>query len=248
MVSIASPQYERTLNHHYDSFQNELRKVLQKLFLRAIVIVMENVSGELISLGAATLAESGGIPLSPRIRPIWPGAAFAAPVLTAQCAAGDNLAIHAAVARAGAGPGRVLAVAFDGAVARGYWGEVLTTAAQTAGLVALVIDGEVRDTAAIERHGFPVFAAGVALRGSSKTGPGSVGTEITVGDVRVYPGDWLVGDADGVVCIRAADLAAVRAAAAARAAKETRLFEQLLAGQTTVGLLCLDLAAITPGI
>src|SRR5215469_17431877 len=154
----------------------------------------------LIALGAATLGESGAMALSPRIGPMWKGATFAGPALTAACAAGDNLALHAAVARAT--PGSVLAVSFAGESVRGYWGEVLTTAAEAAGIVALVIDGEVRDVAAIEQHGFPVFARGAALRGATKQGPGAVGTEIVLGDVLVRPGDWLVGDADGVVAIQ----------------------------------------------
>jgi 4-hydroxy-4-methyl-2-oxoglutarate aldolase len=142
-------------------------------------------------------------------------------------------------------PGTVLAVSFAGDSVRGYWGEVLTTAAEAAGLVALVIDGEVRDIAAIEEHGFPIFARGVALRGATKLGPGEVGGPIVLGGAVVRSGDWLVGDADGVVAIRPEDMAACRAAAAARAAKEARFFDQLRTGATTVGLLSLDVSSIS---
>lgn len=197
---------------------------------------------ELIQLGSATLGESGATALSPVIKPMWKGARFAGPAATVACAAGDNLAIHAAVANATRGS--VLAVSFAGESVRGYWGEVLTTAAETAGLVALVIDGHVRDLAAIEQHGFPVFARGVALRGATKLGPGEVGGSIGLGGTLVRSGDWLVGDADGVVSIRPEDMTACRVAAAARAAKEARFFEQLQAGATTVGLLSLDVSSI----
>ncbi len=121
---------------------------------------------------------------------------------------------------------------------------MLTTAAETAGLVALVIDGQVRDIDAIEKHGFPVFARGVALRGATKSGPGEVGAPVVLGGVLVRPGDWLVGDADGVVAIRSEDMAACRAAGAGRAAKEEGFFGQLRAGATTVGLLALDVSSI----
>jgi 4-hydroxy-4-methyl-2-oxoglutarate aldolase len=197
---------------------------------------------ELIQLGSATLGESGATALSPVIRPMWKSAQFAGPAATVACAAGDNLAIHAAVA--GATPGSVLAVSFAGDSVRGYWGEVLTTAAEAAGLVALVIDGHVRDIAAIERHGFPVFARGVALRGATKLGPGEVGGSIVLGGALVRSGDWLVGDADGIVAIRPEDMTACRAAAAARAAKEAGFFDQLRAGASTVGLLSLDVSSI----
>jgi 4-hydroxy-4-methyl-2-oxoglutarate aldolase len=197
---------------------------------------------ELMQLGSATLGESGATALSPGIKPMWKGAQFSGPAATVVCAPGDNLAIHAAVASAM--PGTVLAVSFAGDSVRGYWGEVLTTAAEAAGVIALVMDGHVRDIAAIERHGFPVFARGVALRGATKLGPGEVGGPIVLGGTMVHSGDWLVGDADGVVSIRPEGMAACRTAAAARAAKEARFFEQLQAGATTVGLLSLDVSSI----
>jgi 4-hydroxy-4-methyl-2-oxoglutarate aldolase len=212
----------------------------------------ETARGELMELGSATLGESGAVALSPRIKAMWKGARCAGPVMTASCAAGDNLALHAAVAAAQSGaaqsgavqPGAVLAVSFAGESVRGYWGEVLTTAAEAAGLAALVIDGGVRDIDAIERHGFPVFASQVALRGAAKAGPGAVQVPVVLGDALVRPGDWLVGDADGVVVIGQENLAACRAAALARAEKEAGFFTRLRDGATTVGLLSLDVSSI----
>jgi 4-hydroxy-4-methyl-2-oxoglutarate aldolase len=197
---------------------------------------------DLIGLGAATLGESGATALSSRIRPMWKGAVFAGPAITAACAAGDNLALHAAVATAV--PGSVLAVSFAGDSVRGNWGEVLTTGAEARGVIALVIDGEVRDLDAIEEHRFPVFARGVALPGAAKAGPGAIGVPIVIGDALVRPGDWLVGDADGVVVIAAGQLAEVVAAASRRAEKEAGFFTRLRAGATTVDLLGLDLSSI----
>ena len=197
---------------------------------------------ELLDLGTSTLGESGATALSSRIRPMWKGAACAGPAMTVACAAGDNLALHAAVAAASAVV--VLAVSFAGDSVRGNWGEVLTVGAEAAGVAALVIDGEVRDMAAIEDHQFPVFARGVALPGAAKAGPGALQVPIVVGDALIRPGDWMVGDADGVVVIAAERLAGVRAAAAARAAKEAAFFTRLRAGETTVDLLSLDLSSI----
>ncbi len=121
---------------------------------------------------------------------------------------------------------------------------MLTTAAEVAGVVALVIDGTVRDVAAIERHRFPVFARGVALRGSTKSGPGSVGSLVVLGGVAINSGDWLVGDIDGVVAIRAGTLLTCRDAALMRAEKEATFFAKLRSGATTVDLLSLDLTSI----
>ena len=52
---------------------------------------------------AATLGESGGHPMAPRIKAAWLGARISAPAYPVTCAAGDNLAIHVAVAEAPAG-------------------------------------------------------------------------------------------------------------------------------------------------
>jgi 4-hydroxy-4-methyl-2-oxoglutarate aldolase len=122
----------------------------------------------------------------------------------------------------------------------GYWGEVLTTAAQARGIAGLVIDGCVRDVDALAAHAFPVFAAGIALTGATKELPGSVGRPVIAGDVEVDPGDWVVGDVDGVVVIPLAHLDAVIAAADARTAKEAALFTALRNGKTTIELLGID--------
>jgi 4-hydroxy-4-methyl-2-oxoglutarate aldolase len=197
---------------------------------------------DLLRLGAATLGESGGQPLAPRVRPVWSGAGVAATAYAVVCASGDNLAIHAAVAEAPAGS--VLCVQVEGQQQLGWWGEVLTTGAQARGIMGLVIDACVRDVDALERLQFPVFSIGIALPGAQKVGPGQIGGDAMVGDVRISTGDVIVGDRDGVVAIAADALDAVRSAGEARAAKEAEYFEQLRAGKTTVDLLALDTSSI----
>jgi 4-hydroxy-4-methyl-2-oxoglutarate aldolase len=193
---------------------------------------------QLLTLGAATLGESGGQPMRSRIRAVWPGARLAAPAFAARCTPGDNLAIHVAVARAPAGS--VLAVEVGIERELGYWGEVLTTAAIARGLAGLVIDGCVRDVAALEGHRFAVFSTGVALPGATKELPGATGGSAEVGDVVVQTGDWLVGDTDGVTVVPAAQLDDVLAAGQARAEREQALFGALRDGKTTVDLLGID--------
>jgi 4-hydroxy-4-methyl-2-oxoglutarate aldolase len=123
---------------------------------------------------------------------------------------------------------------------RGYWGEVLTTGAESRGLAGLVIDGGVRDIEAIAAHGFPVFSAAIALRGATKQHPGTVGAPALVGGVLVFSGDWIVGDYDGVTVVPAGSVDDVLAAGRAREAKERDMFEKLRAGSTTMELLNLD--------
>jgi 4-hydroxy-4-methyl-2-oxoglutarate aldolase len=205
----------------------------------------QEVRAALERLGSATLGESGGVPLDSRIRPMWSPASFAAPVYTVSCRPGDNLGLHVAVTTAP--PGSALAVDVGDIAERGYWGEVLTRAAQAAGVVALVIDGGVRDTAALEELGFPVFASCVALRGASKTAGGVVGAEATVGGAVVHTGDWMVGDRDGVTLVAQGRLSEVLDAGTKRAAHEATLFTRLAEGATTLELLSLDAAAVQVG-
>jgi 4-hydroxy-4-methyl-2-oxoglutarate aldolase len=193
-------------------------------------------------LGAATLGESGGRPMSPRVRAAWRGARVSAPAFPVICAAGDNLAIHVAVAEAP--PGSVLVVSVGIEAERGYWGEVLTTGAEARGLRGLVIDGGVRDVDALEAHAFPVFSTMIALRGATKQEAGNIGGTAMVGEVEVAAGDWIVGDADGVTVVPSALLHDVLGAGRTRAEKEEHFFQELRAGRTTLQLLSLDDAPI----
>jgi len=194
------------------------------------------------ALGTATLGESGGRPMAPRIRPVWLGARVSGPAFPVACSTADNLAIHVAVAEAPAGSVLVVSVGLE--PARGYWGEVLTTAAEARGIAGLVIDGGVRDVDALQAHSFPVFSAMIALRGATKVQPGRIGGRALVGDVDVDEGDWIVGDADGVTVVPRARLEEIRVAGVTRAEREQHYFEQLKAGRTTLELLGLDDAAV----
>ncbi|MFO7589671.1 MAG: dimethylmenaquinone methyltransferase [Acidimicrobiia bacterium] len=192
----------------------------------------------LLALGSATLGESGGRPMRARVRPVWTGATLASPAFPVQCTPGDNLAVHAAVARAPLGHALVVDVGSEREL--GYWGEVLTTAAEARGLTGLVIDGCVRDVAALEAHGFPVFSTGIALPGATKDRPGRIGSPVAVGGVEVAAGDWVIGDVDGVTVVPGDRVEDVLAAGRAREAKETGLFDALRGGQTMLELLGLD--------
>ncbi len=192
--------------------------------------------------GSATLGECGARTLPPRVRPIWPGATLAAPALPVSCTPGDNLAIHVAVARAPAGS--TLVVDVGDVPDRGYFGEVLTTGAQARGVVGLVIDGGVRDVAALRGLGFPVFASMVALPGAGKVAGGTVGQTTEVAGVRVALGDWVVGDVDGVVIVPGDQIEEIVAAAHGRTQKELEYFDSLRSGATTVELLGLDSSVV----
>jgi 4-hydroxy-4-methyl-2-oxoglutarate aldolase len=203
---------------------------------------LAEVTAEALALGAATLGESGARRMHRRVKPAWPGARVAGPTFPVRCSPGDNLAIHVAVTRAP--QGSVLVADMGGEREFGYWGEVLTTGAEARGIAGLVIDGCVRDCDALAAHGFPVFSTGLALTGASKTRPGAIDRSVTVGDVDVEPGDWVVADVDGVVVVPGAALDDVLAAGRTRSAKEDALFAVLRSGGTTVEEFGLDASLV----
>ena len=184
---------------------------------------------------AATLLEASGqrIDLDPGLRALWPGARLVGPAYTVQGTAGDNLALHHAVAAAPAGS---VLVADCGGGQHGHWGEVLAVAAQARDIVGLLIDGGARDAAEQEAIGFPVFSRNNAIRGTRKDVPGVLGLPVVVAGRTVETGDLIVGDVDGVVAIPVAQISAVLDAADARVATEREFMARLRAGETTLAL------------
>ncbi|MFM0091963.1 dimethylmenaquinone methyltransferase [Paraburkholderia sediminicola] len=187
-------------------------------------------------LGSATLYEASGLPcaVDPLVRTIWTGAFVAAPAYPLVCSPGDNLAIHIAMERVPRGS--VLVVSTSNFVA-GYWGEVLTVAAEAAGVVGLVIDGGVRDVAAMTTRRFPVFARGISVRGTVKASAPSVGQPVMFTGVPVAQGDLVVADDDGIIIVPAAEAEHTIIAGEERAAKEATMMQQLAQGASTLELM-----------
>jgi len=140
--------------------------------------------------------------MSARIRPMN-SSPLLGTAITVKTNPGDNLMLYAAIDLAQ--PGDVIVVDAQGELSNAITGELMLTWAQTKGLAGIVIDGAVRDAAAIVEMQMPVYAAGVTPNGPFKNGPGEVNATISCGGVVVKPGDIVVGDADGIVVIDPSD-------------------------------------------
>ena len=195
---------------------------------------------KLASLGAATIHEAQGQigAMHSGIKPLDPTRRMAGRALTVELRPADNLMVHYALTKAQ--PGDVLVVDAKGFTEAGPWGDLLTLAAQKAGLAGLIMDGMVRDADTIIEMGFPVFCRGLSIKGTNKMQPGRVNEPIQCGGVSVEPGDVVVGDRDGVVVVTQARADEVLAASEAREAKEDAFRAELNAGRTTVELLGLE--------
>jgi 4-hydroxy-4-methyl-2-oxoglutarate aldolase len=200
----------------------------------------ESVSGTIAALAAfqtATLHEVLGKAgaMEQAIKPIYIGMRLAGRALTVSCPPGDNLTIHAAIDHAR--PGDVMVVDFNGELEAGPFGDILATACMARGITGLVIDGCVRDGASLRELGFPVFARGLSMKGTTKTAFGALGETVLCGGVSVSPGDIVVGDDDGVVVIPAGRAAEVAAAAEQRDRDEEVIRAKLRDGALTLDLL-----------
>jgi 4-hydroxy-4-methyl-2-oxoglutarate aldolase len=188
------------------------------------------------ALPTATLHEAGGrIGVMPAaIKPVASTFRVCGPAVTVHSPGGDNLWLHRAIYVAR--PGDVLVAHVSGAFDFGYWGEIMSCAAQTRGLAGLVIDGCVRDGAVLAEFGLPVFARGLCIRGTGKDfgGRGWINFPTRFDDLTVCPGDLIAGDADGVVAIPRMRAAEVVEAAAQREAKEAAVLSRIRAGERTL--------------
>lgn len=161
----------------------------------------------------------------PRLRPLHRSGVLSGCAVTVRTRPGDNLMIHKAadIAR----PGDVIVVDGGGDLTNALIGELIIAHARSRGVTGFVIDGAARDLDSISEGDFPVYAAGVSHRGPYKDGPGEVNCPISLSGMIVSPGDIIIGDADGVVCIPREGAEGVLAACRAQCEREAKILSDI---------------------
>lgn len=134
-----------------------------------------------------------------RLRPMHSGKSMAGPAFTVKTRPGDNLMIHKAIDMAE--PGDIIVVDGGGDLTNALFGEIMLAQSVRRDLGGMVINGAIRDSAAIRNQSFPVFATGVTHRGPYKDGPGEINVPIAIDGMVIEPGDLMIGDDDGVLCV-----------------------------------------------
>jgi len=165
-----------------------------------------------------------------RIQALRPRMKVAGTAFTVEVRPGDNLMIHAAMSLAK--PGDVLVIDGKADLTSALMGTIMMTACKRLGIAGVIVDGAVRDTLEIDEMDFPVFAAGFNPNGPTKNCPGRIGHPVTVGGVTVHPGDFIIGDADGVVVVEREKIESLLAAAEKKVADESARIAAIKRGDT----------------
>ena len=178
-------------------------RVLRRRLAARLADVSDRIAPAWSELATATVADSvpGATVLAPGLVHLGGPPRMAGAAWTARTGRGGYDAVREAIATAP--PASVLVLAGEGDLGHAIWGEVSTARARTRGVVGVLVDGAVRDLAAIRGGELAIFA-----RGGTPTGPaagvaGQVGAVVECAGARVAPGDVVLADADGVVIVPA---------------------------------------------
>ena len=142
-------------------------------------------------------------------------------------------------------PGHVLVVNSRGDARAASAGGILVLRLKVRGAAGIVTDGGLRDSPEIAAMGFPAFckrpSAPTSLIHHHAT---DIAVPIACGGVAVYPGDWIVGDAEGVVVIPARIIGEVAEEARSMTAFESYVEKEVAAGRSIIGLYPPDAATL----
>jgi regulator of RNase E activity RraA len=174
------------------------------------------------------------------IKPLNPSWTMVGPATTVRTMAADNLALHHAVAHAP--KGAVVVIDAGGYLRNAVWGSILHRAAEIVGISGVVVDGCVRDVSEVRSSTLPCFARGVVPAGPHKGWGGEINGPIQAGGCTVFPGDLVIGDADGVVVVPSAMAGKLLAKCRERIEAERQILRRLEHGEKTIDIMGLNKA------
>lgn len=206
--SVDSPSVVKVSKPSQDS---EIRRLL-------LEISTPNISDAMHRKGAMT-----------DIRSMLKGKKMVGTAVTVQTFAGDWAKPVEAIDVAKEGD---VIVIYNGSRDVAPWGGLATLSCLSKGIAGVVIDGAVRDIDDISTMNLPVFASSNVPNAGEPKGFGEINAEITCGSQTVRPGDYIVGDDNGVVVIPRENAYEISRRAKEVEKTEKRLFEEIKRGAT----------------
>lgn len=99
-------------------------------------------------------------------------------------------------------PGQVVVIDNAGRDYCTVWGDIMAITAQLKRIGGTVIDGVCRDVPAIRKIGYPIFSKGsYMVTGKDRVYVDAVEVPIAVSGIQVKPGDLVMADDSGVICV-----------------------------------------------
>ncbi|MER2010484.1 MAG: RraA family protein [Psychrobacillus sp.] len=193
------------------------------------------IQQRLIDLPTTAISDATGghTNVAGNIKPLSDHFKIAGRALTVRLPDGENGAVLEAISKAQKGD--ILVIDAKGNTNRAVAGDFVISLAKGVGVQGFVVDGVIRDLAAIRELDFPVFSLGTTVAAGFKHGGGTVGVPVAVGGVTVRTGDYIVGDVDGVVVVSQEEAEQIARAAEEKMKKdELREAEALSNGEASI--------------
>ncbi len=176
----------------------EKRKIPTTLFKR---VTREGIRDALLKLSTANISDGSHRAESiAGVSPIYPNIKIIGNAVTVRTYPGDWAKPVEAIDIAREGD---VIVVDAGGIGPAVWGELATQSALQKKISGVIINGAIRDIVEIRKLNFPVFTKMVTPTAGEPKGFGEINIPIRISGIQINPGDWILGDDDGLMAIPA---------------------------------------------